>query len=172
MNNLKIFGKILGVLYSIIFTFILFGLSLLICGFSLFNSSSYKKIIDKIDLSEVKINDLGIDGDEGTTLKDFVIDQFGEIGIDKETSEKIIENDEIKDVVEDLFEEAIEYSTENGEIPSIDKDDIKSILENEEVKKVMGDKYSEEDIDKMVDEANAQLKEIFKDRSVSDVGSN
>lgn len=158
---MKIVGKIIAVLYSILFVLILFGMSLLIASTNLLKGDFYADLLKNVNLKEIDASSLGLSDEEGVTLEDALADKLSDIGLSKSTSKAILENAEIKEVVGDVIGQVINYKVGNGNAPKVTKEQVKTVFENEEVKKAFGgESIDSEDLDEMVNEINSMLKEL------------
>lgn len=164
---MKIIGKMFAVIFSSVFGIILFAFSLVTFVSSIYTEDFYTNIFKNIDLSAIKLSDLGIDL-EGT-LEDYLVSALEEVGIDKEASISILRNDEIKEVLGEFVSDCVEYATNKEELPKIEKEDINKILDNKEVKEVVKDKIKEEDIDELITEVNNLIKENIGSINIDDI---
>lgn len=157
---MKIVGKILAVLYSIVFSLVLLLISILINCTNIFKGSFYKDVLNSVKLNELKASDLGLSDDPNQTVEEVLVDKLKEVGINSDVSKKIINNQEIKEVLGNLMADIVNYSIDPKEVPQISKNDVEKILNNKDVKEIIDENLSQEDIDKLVNEANKMLKEI------------
>lgn len=157
---MKVLGKIAAILYSIIFVLAFFGVSLLVGASNLLNGSFYTSVLKSVDLNEINASDLGLTDNPDESLEDVLINQLSESGLDKQVSEAILNNDEIKEVVGDVIGQVINYTINKGEAPKITKDQAKTILDNKDVKKMLDEDFTDEDINELVSELNEFLKEF------------
>lgn len=164
---MKIVGKIFAILFSVLFGIILFAFSIVTFVSSIYNENFYENILKNIDLSTIKLSDLGVDL-EGT-VEDYLVYSLNEIGFDSETSRSIIRNDEIKEVLGEFVSDCVEYAIKKEEIPQIEKEDIDKILNNKEVKEKIESKIKDEDINKLVKEVNNFIKDNIGKISIDDI---
>lgn len=57
---MKVFGKVISILYSIIFTIALVGLSFSLFASNLLKGSFYTDLLKNVDLKEISASDLGL----------------------------------------------------------------------------------------------------------------
>jgi len=164
---MKVIGKIFAVIFSCIFGIIIFSFSIVSFASSIYTEDFYSNIFKNIDLSTIKLSDLGVDVDG--TVEDYLVDVLDKAGIDSEISRNIIRNDEIKEVLGEFVSECVEYATTKEEIPQIEKEDVNKILNNKDVKEIVKDKISEEDIDELINEVNKLIKENISDISIEGI---
>lgn len=164
---MKVLGKIIAVLYSIIFVFALTGVSLLIGASNLLDGSFYTEVLKSVDLNEINASDLGLTDNPDESLQDVLVNQLSESGLDKQVSEAILNNEEIKEVVGDVIGQVIDYTAGIGEAPKVTTEQAKVILNNKNVKQLLDEDLTDEDINELVNGLNEFLKE-FADEGGSD----
>lgn len=165
---MRILGKVISVLYSIVFVAVLFSLSALICASNLLKGDFYTEVLESVELEEISAKDLGLvddDDPEGQdkNLQEVLVEKISDAGIDKEVADAILKNKEIKKVVGDVIGQVINYKLADGEAPKVTETQVKSILNNEDVKKMFDGELSNEDISEMTEMFNEFLKDFASD---------
>lgn len=163
---MKIVGKIFAVLYSVIFSLLIFVCSLGLVVTNVFTPSFFKDALKSVDLNELSAKDLGLSDDPNASLGDALADTLAEAGFDKAVAKKIMENEEIKEVAGDVIGKFVNYQS-TGEVPQVSKSDVQKVINNPDVKQIIGTSISDADINEMVNEVNNMLKELCEEGGAS-----
>lgn len=162
---MKFVGNVLAKVFSIIFFIVLFLMMILFFLSNVFSANYYKNILNDIDLSEIKLADLGITGEEfseDASVEDLLVDSLKEAGISENDAKKIVNNEKINEVVGNFISDTMNYLTYNEEVPQLDYKDVKEIIESNEVSSVLEDTPNDKEIKEFVDEVNKYLVESFE----------
>lgn len=157
---MKILGKIIAVLYSIIFTLAIVLVSILITSSNLLRGDFYTELLTNVDLKEISASDLGLSEEEGTNLEDALVDKLTDFGFTESASVSMLQSKEIKEVLGNVIGQVINYNINKGDAPKVTKDQVKVIFDNEEVKKTLDADFSDEDINELVENINEMLLEF------------
>lgn len=171
MKGLKSLGKVLAVILCIVYCFCLIAFISMSFAGKLLSGSYYAKVLQDIDLKEIKLSDLGdfsnvsnLSGD--ATLEDALVETLKEGDVDEKTAYAIVENNEIRGIVGNYIGEYINYNF-GGEKPIIVKEDVEKVLMNPDVIKAIGKIPTAKDIDSVYDQLNGLITEIEEEDGVN-----
>lgn len=163
---MKIVGKILSVIYSIIFTAVVLVLTVGLSCASLLNPSVAKNLVTEVDLGKVSASELGLT-EKNINLEEYIVGEITKLGIDGDIASDILNNEEIKEVIGDVAGRVITFIVSGSEIPQISEDEVNRVLSNEKVKQLFDADFNEEDIHEIVNMANDFLREFALDWGVN-----
>lgn len=167
---MKVIGKILSFLYSILFGIVLFTLLLLITIKELFNPKIYKNMIKNIDFNQIKLSTFVDEEklkDKTITLEGYAIDYLEKQQIDSEIASKIVKDNEVKEMLSDFVSQASNYFLNNDKIPKIDNEKVKSITN-----KYISNIDEKIDIDEITNKINSKISETFQNKTENMIPSN
>lgn len=174
MKVLKVFGKIIAVLFCIVYFFCLTAIMTLMISRNLVSSNYYSRVFKDIDLNAIVLSDLGEFSelledsglDETATLEDLAIKFLtnGEL-FSEEKARAIVQNEEIRSIVGEFVGEFINYAM-GGEAPEISKSDLETVLRNPDLNSVTG-VPTDEDIDRIYDQLNIAIKDIVEEGGIN-----
>lgn len=159
---MKFIGSILASILSLVYFFVLIAMSSILVIANVFSADYFNNILQNVTFSEIKLGDLGIESEEGATLEDLLVSGLKESGMNEEEAKRVINDEETREVASEFIVDAIEYFTNDGDIPQVKSEDIKRILESEEINGV--------DIDTLVDDVNQAIEDVFKGGEITYVG--
>ena len=157
---MKLLGKIVSVIYSIIFTIALFGISISLFASNLLKGSFYTDLLKNVDLKEISASDLGLTDSSNENLHDYLVNELTQAGLDKNVSNTILNNSEIKEVVGNVIEQVINYSINKENVPKITEAQMKKVLNNKDVKQLIGENLTGSEVSELTKELNKFLKEF------------
>ncbi|MBQ8234909.1 MAG: hypothetical protein IJZ36_04955 [Bacilli bacterium] len=164
---MKIFRTIIASMFSVLFFFVLLGMTLLLFVSNAFNKEYYKEVLKDVNLEEVKLNEIGIDnfneelGSEAS-VNDVLVKGLKEFNINENDAKKIINNNEVKEVVGSLLSDAVIYLTNKENLPQISMEDVEKLKNVDELKDVIGNIPNDE-MEKLVGEVNQMIKNYLKE---------
>lgn len=165
---MKILGKIIAVLFCIIYFFLMTVFMTLTFAMNLVSGDYYADVFKGLDLKGIKISDLGEFGEEfefgeeleeDATLEDVLVYELKEGGVSDTTARAILENKEIREVVGKFVGEFINYNL-GGEAPTISRNDVETILKNKDVIDAIGETPTDEEIDTLYDNLLEMVEDI------------
>ena len=165
MKVLKVIGKIVAVIFCIVYFFLLTGIMTITFAGSLLSGDYYSSVLEKIDFKTIKIADIGIpiEGSglgEDATVEDVVVKYFTEGGATEEQATAIVENKEIKQVLGKYIGEYVNF-TVTGEKPKVDKKDIEKVFKNPDFVSAAGE-VTQEQIDEVYDSLTKAVEELIE----------
>ena len=80
--------------------------------------------------------------------------------MDKNVSNTILNNSEIKEVVGNVIEQVINYSINKENAPKITEAQMKKVLNNKDVKQLIGEDLTGSEVSELTNELNKFLKEF------------
>ena len=162
---MKTLRSILALFTSIIFFVVLLIMVLLVFVSNIFSKDYYASILSTDTLKEIKLSDIGYSKDgieEDATVEDLLISSLEEVGISSNDAEKIINNEQVSEVVGEFLSDTMVYFTNNEEIPQLDYQDIEKIIQSEEVANVLETDFNEEELKQIVNDLNKYIADAFK----------
>lgn len=158
---MKFIGKFFAIIFSIIYFFALIGLITVNYSTNFLKGDFYYKVLDSIDLDEIKISSISnveLEDNEDASLKDILVEGLTNTGMDEETANSILENENFKKVIGNIIQEVIDYQLNKENIPEVSKEDIILITSD---KNITGDKtFSDEEIEEIQENLNKLLEQI------------
>lgn len=160
MKVLKVFGKIIAVILSIIYFFVLMCIMLILFSRNLLSGDYYAQILKNVDLNQIKITDIkGIFDEEDISIdmsvEDAIVKAFTDAGEEEKTARAIVENEEIREILGKYIGEFISYNF-GGEAPVILKSDLETVLRNPDLTSIVGEPTNED-----IDNIYSQILELF-----------
>lgn len=161
---MRILGKIIAVLFSIIYFFLMTAFMILTFAMNFVSGDYYANVFKSLDLKEIKISDLGelkegFDLGEDANLEDVLVQGLTESGVSDETAKAIIDNKEIREVLGNFIGEYINYNL-GGEEPTISRSEVETIYKNKDVIAAIGHTPTDEEIDMVYDNLLEVVEEI------------
>lgn len=164
---MKIFRTIIASVFSVLFFFVLLGMTLLLFVSNAFNKEYYKEVLKDLNLEEVKLNEIGIDNfndDLGSdaSVNDVLVEGLKEFNINENDAKKIINNNEVKEVVGSLLSDAVIYLTNRENLPQISMEDVKKLSNVDDLKDII-DNIPGDEMEKLIDDVNQMIKNYLKE---------
>lgn len=164
---MKIFRTIIASVFSVLFFFVLLGMTLLLFVSNAFNKEYYKEVLKDVNLEEVKLNEIGIDNfndDLGSdaSVNDVLVEGLKEFNINENDAKKIINNNEVKEVVGSLLSDAVIYLTNRENLPQISMEDVKKLSNVDDLKDII-DNIPGDKMEKLIGDVNQMIKNYLKE---------
>lgn len=164
---MKIFRTIIASVFSVLFFFVLLGMTLLLFVSNAFNKEYYKEVLKDVNLEEVKLNEIGIDNfndDLGSdaSVNDVLVEGLKEFNINENDAKKIINNNEVKEVVGSLLSDAVIYLTNRENLPQISMEDVKKLSNVDDLKDII-DNIPGDEMEKLIGDVNQMIKNYLKE---------
>ena len=164
---MKIFRTIIASVFSVLFFFVLLGMTLLLFVSNAFNKEYYKEVLKDVNLEEVKLNEIGIDNfndDLGSdaSVNDVLVEGLKEFNINENDAKKIINNNEVKEVVGSLLSDAVIYLTNRENLPQISMEDVKKLSNLDDLKDII-DNIPGDEMEKLIGDVNQMIKNYLKE---------
>ena len=164
---MKIFRTIIASVFSVLFVFVLLGMTLLLFVSNAFNKEYYKEVLKDVNLEEVKLNEIGIDNfndDLGSdaSVNDVLVEGLKEFNINENDAKKIINNNEVKEVVGSLLSDAVIYLTNRENLPQISMEDVKKLSNVDDLKDII-DNIPGDKMEKLIGDVNQMIKNYLKE---------
>ena len=139
---MKILGNILATIVSILYSVILLVIIILVFVSNAFSANYYEEILNDINISEIKLTDLGLATFEkefgaDASVEDVLVKSLEKVGISKNDAEKVVNNEQINEVVGTLLSDTVGYLAGSEHLPQINYEDIDKILKSDEVSSVL-----------------------------------
>ena len=149
---MKIVGKIIAVIYSLVFTIVLICFMFGFFGRTILNEKFFAQAIRDLDFSQIKLEDLHLEEyfsqyEGNYSLADVIEDELEDAGINTEEVKKIINDKDLKEFVGVKINEALKSGINGEEIEELSVSEVKSALkvlelseeENEELTDYLND---------------------------------
>lgn len=164
---MKIFRTIIASVFSVLFFFVLLGMTLLLFVSNAFNKEYYKEVLKDVNLEEVKLNEIGINNfndDLGSdaSVNDVLVEGLKEFNINENDAKKIINNNEVKEVVGSLLSDAVIYLTNRENLPQISMEDVKKLSNVDDLKDII-DNIPGDEMEKLIGDVNQMIKNYLKE---------
>jgi len=136
MNKvLKVLGGIAAALVSIIYFGLLMAFSFTLSVTSIINKDSLKAYIKAVDVTELPIGAVVSDQRENQfqdneTVKDFLIDTLTNSGFTSSEAEKVLNNQEVKAIINGYIYDMFNYGFYDAEFPILDSKEVLTVITN------------------------------------------
>lgn len=160
-------GEFLGVLFSIIYSFVLIIMIILFFASSLLKGDIYGDILKSIDISEIKLSDISPElvsmYGKDATIESILVDTLESAGIDSDVALEIVNDDKTKEVLGGFVGDIINYSVNKDEIPEIKTSDVEEILNNIDKDKLPNKEINKDEIKDVINNINSSTKDYLKE---------
>lgn len=165
---MKIFGKIIAILYTIIFTFVFFAIILVFTISSYLKADFFTTLITSKEFMETKLSQLDIEFDgmeeikefcgEDCTVEDAIIVTASEgFGINEELVREALKDEDIQKELGEFISIIVQAET-TGKQEYLYYEDYEYILKKDIAKKILKEmNYTNDDIKKIIEEYNKSV---------------
>lgn len=167
MKIIRTIGNVLAGIVSVVYFFVLFAMMVLGFVSNVFSANYYKQVLNDVDLSEIKLSDVGVTSfneefGEDASVEDVLVKTLEEAGVSRNDATKIVNNEKVNEVVGTFLSDTMVYLANNEEVPQLNYQDAEEIMKSNEISSVLEYTPTEEELKQLVDELNKYIAESFE----------